>query len=143
MPGVRDALPDRPAAGTRSRLVVEAAGEGAQAHSDVRGEAGQGERLAQPPQDPGPGVRRARRARLGDRLFDVPGLAAVPQGRDDTPAGHLADADRAGMREIARPVEAGRLRATIAGTFPPADAAEAHRLGDTGRTTGKPVLTVG
>ncbi|MFF3333941.1 NADP-dependent oxidoreductase [Streptomyces sp. NPDC002888] len=54
----------------------------------------------------------------------------------------LVDADRAGMRAIAELVEAGELRATIAGTFPLADAAEAHRLGDTGRTTGKLVLTV-
>ncbi|MEU1181428.1 NADP-dependent oxidoreductase [Streptomyces sp. NPDC005820] len=54
----------------------------------------------------------------------------------------LVDADRAGMRTIAELVEAGKLRATIAGTFPLADAAEAHRLGDTGRTTGKLVLTV-
>ncbi|MCX4767028.1 NADP-dependent oxidoreductase [Streptomyces sp. NBC_01275] len=54
----------------------------------------------------------------------------------------LVDADRAGMRAIAELVEAGRLRATIAGAFPLADAAEAHRLGDTGRTTGKLVLTV-
>ncbi|WP_327319878.1 NADP-dependent oxidoreductase [Streptomyces sp. NBC_01235] len=54
----------------------------------------------------------------------------------------LVDADRAGMRAIAELVEAGKLRATIAGTFPLADAAEAHRLGDTGRTTGKLVLTV-
>ncbi|MFJ8106127.1 NADP-dependent oxidoreductase [Streptomyces sp. NPDC096132] len=54
----------------------------------------------------------------------------------------LVDADRAGMRAIAALVEAGKLRATIAGTFPLADAAEAHRLGDTGRTTGKLVLTV-
>ncbi|MFF9060668.1 NADP-dependent oxidoreductase [Streptomyces sp. NPDC101213] len=54
----------------------------------------------------------------------------------------LVDADRAGMRRIAELVEAGSLRATIAGTFPLADAAEAHRLGDTGRTTGKLVLTV-
>ncbi|MET7654638.1 NADP-dependent oxidoreductase [Streptomyces sp. NPDC005486] len=55
----------------------------------------------------------------------------------------LVDADRAGMRAIADLVEAGKLRPTIAGTFPLADAAEAHRLGDTGRTTGKLVLTVG
>lgn len=54
----------------------------------------------------------------------------------------LVDADRAGMRTIAELVEAGKLRATVAGTFPLADAAEAHRLGDTGRTTGKLVLTV-
>ncbi|MFF3501276.1 NADP-dependent oxidoreductase [Streptomyces sp. NPDC003247] len=54
----------------------------------------------------------------------------------------LVDADRTGMRTVAEMVEAGTLRATIAGTFPLAEAAEAHRLGDTGRTTGKLVLTV-
>lgn len=54
----------------------------------------------------------------------------------------LVDADRADMRAIADLVEQGKLRATIAGTFPLADAAEAHALGDTGRTTGKLVLTV-
>lgn len=54
----------------------------------------------------------------------------------------LVDADRADMEAIAELVEAGKLRPAIAGTFPLADAAEAHRLGDTGRTTGKLVLTV-
>ncbi|MCD7438058.1 NADP-dependent oxidoreductase [Streptomyces lincolnensis] len=54
----------------------------------------------------------------------------------------LVDADRAGMKAIAELVEAGKLRPAIAGTFPLADAAEAHALGDTGRTTGKLVLTV-
>ncbi|MGW3020842.1 NADP-dependent oxidoreductase [Streptomyces longwoodensis] len=54
----------------------------------------------------------------------------------------LVDADRAGMRAVAGLVEAGDLRPTIAGTFPLADAAEAHRQGDTGRTTGKLVLVV-
>ena len=55
----------------------------------------------------------------------------------------LVDADRADMESIADLVEAGKLRATIAGTFPLADAAEAHALGATGRTAGKLVLTVG
>ncbi|MFJ9242085.1 NADP-dependent oxidoreductase [Streptomyces sp. NPDC101776] len=55
----------------------------------------------------------------------------------------LVDADRADMEAVAELVEAGRLRATIAGTFPLADAAEAHALGATGRTAGKLVLTVG
>ncbi|MFC9127932.1 NADP-dependent oxidoreductase [Streptomyces sp. NPDC057099] len=52
----------------------------------------------------------------------------------------LVDADRADMAAIAELAETGRLRATIAGTFPLAAAAEAHTLGDTGRTTGKLVL---
>ncbi|MFF8726711.1 NADP-dependent oxidoreductase [Streptomyces sp. NPDC015171] len=52
----------------------------------------------------------------------------------------LVDADRTGMRAIAELAESGKLRATIAGTFPLADAAKAHELGDTGRTTGKLVL---
>ncbi|MFG3009491.1 NADP-dependent oxidoreductase [Streptomyces cinerochromogenes] len=52
----------------------------------------------------------------------------------------LVDADRSGMRAIAELAESGRLKATIAGTFPLADAAKAHELGDTGRTTGKLVL---
>ncbi|MFI5675205.1 NADP-dependent oxidoreductase [Streptomyces cellulosae] len=54
----------------------------------------------------------------------------------------LVDADRSGMKAIVDLVERGKLRATIADTFPLADAAEAHALGDTGRTTGKLVLTV-
>ncbi|MEU9592811.1 NADP-dependent oxidoreductase [Streptomyces sp. NPDC048193] len=54
----------------------------------------------------------------------------------------LVDADRADMREIAGLVEPGRLRATVEKTFPLADAAEAHALGETGRTTGKLVLVI-
>ncbi|MGV9910863.1 NADP-dependent oxidoreductase [Streptomyces tendae] len=54
----------------------------------------------------------------------------------------LVDADRAGMEEIARLVESGKLRATIAQTFPLAEAARAHVEGETGRTTGKLVLVV-
>ncbi|MFJ8630539.1 NADP-dependent oxidoreductase [Streptomyces sp. NPDC093568] len=54
----------------------------------------------------------------------------------------LVDASHSGMKAIAELVEAGKLRPAIAGTFPLADAAEAHALGDTGRTTGKLVLTV-
>jgi NADPH:quinone reductase-like Zn-dependent oxidoreductase len=52
----------------------------------------------------------------------------------------LVDADHHGMAAIAGLVEEGRLRAEIAGTFPLAEAAKAHELGDTGRTTGKLVL---
>ncbi|GLW46643.1 NADPH:quinone reductase [Streptomyces sp. NBRC 14336] len=52
----------------------------------------------------------------------------------------LVDASHSGMRAVAGLIEQGALRATIAGTFPLAEAAEAHRLGGTGRTAGKLVL---
>jgi NADPH:quinone reductase-like Zn-dependent oxidoreductase len=54
----------------------------------------------------------------------------------------LVDASYSGLTAITELVEAGKLRPAIAGTFPLADAAEAHRLGGTGRTTGKLVLLV-
>ncbi|WP_369199699.1 NADP-dependent oxidoreductase [Streptomyces sp. PU-14G] len=56
--------------------------------------------------------------------------------------GMLVEADHAGMKAIAGLVESGRLRAEIAGTFPLADAAKAHEVGETGRTTGKLVLVM-
>ncbi|MDG9717324.1 NADP-dependent oxidoreductase [Streptomyces sp. DH24] len=52
----------------------------------------------------------------------------------------LVDASHSGMRAVAELVEAGKLRPTIERTFPLAEAARAHALGDTGRTTGKLVL---
>jgi NADPH:quinone reductase-like Zn-dependent oxidoreductase len=55
----------------------------------------------------------------------------------------LVEADHGGMQAIASLVESGALRAHIAATFPLAEAAKAHALGETGRTTGKIVLTVG
>lgn len=54
----------------------------------------------------------------------------------------LVEADRAGMQAISDLVQAGALRAHIESTFPLAEAAKAHALGETGRTTGKIVLTV-
>ncbi|MGW7522139.1 NADP-dependent oxidoreductase [Streptomyces sp. NPDC054783] len=54
----------------------------------------------------------------------------------------LVDADRAGMQKVAELAGSGKLRATIAGTFPLAEAAKAHEVGDTGRTAGKLVLLV-
>jgi NADPH:quinone reductase-like Zn-dependent oxidoreductase len=77
-------------------------------------------------------------------------VSILPGGSDDfyEEAGRLGvravrmlvDADRAGMETIAELAGTGRLRATIAGTFPLSAAAEAHASGDTGRTTGKLVL---
>ncbi|WP_446034148.1 NADP-dependent oxidoreductase [Streptomyces olivaceus] len=71
-----------------------------------------------------------------DEFFEEAGRLGVRAVR------MLVDADRADMREIARLVEAGKLEPTIAKTFPLAEAAGAHALGETGRTTGKIVLVV-
>ncbi|MEV5746793.1 NADP-dependent oxidoreductase [Actinoallomurus sp. NPDC052308] len=54
----------------------------------------------------------------------------------------LVETDHAGMKEIAALVEEGRLRAEIDSVFPLEEAAKAHEHGETGRTTGKIVLTV-
>ena len=55
----------------------------------------------------------------------------------------LVDSSRHDLASITGMVEQGTLRATIADTFPLEQAAEAHRRGETGRTTGKMVLTMG
>ena len=53
----------------------------------------------------------------------------------------LVDSSRHDLVSITELVEKGELRATIADVFPLEQAAEAHRRGETGRTTGKMVLT--
>lgn len=53
----------------------------------------------------------------------------------------LVDASRHDLVSITDLVEQGALRPTIAEVFPLEQAAEAHRRGETGRTTGKMVLT--
>lgn len=54
----------------------------------------------------------------------------------------LVDASRHNLASVTELVDRGELRATIADVFPLEKAAEAHRLGETGRTSGKLVLTV-
>ncbi|WP_345278385.1 NADP-dependent oxidoreductase [Streptomyces gulbargensis] len=54
----------------------------------------------------------------------------------------LVEADHSGMNAIAGLVAAGSLRAHVDAVFPLAEAAKAHALGETDRTTGKIVLTV-
>jgi len=57
--------------------------------------------------------------------------------------GILVEPDRAGMEAIAELAAAGAVRAHVARTFPLEQASLAHELGETGRTQGKLVLTVG
>ncbi|MFF3314024.1 NADP-dependent oxidoreductase [Streptomyces sp. NPDC003035] len=54
----------------------------------------------------------------------------------------LVEADHAGMTAIAGLVGTGALRAHVEATFPLTEAAKAHALGETERTTGKIVLVV-
>jgi len=54
----------------------------------------------------------------------------------------LVEPDRAGLLAITELVESGKLRVEIADVLPLADAARAHRLGESNRTTGKLVLKV-
>lgn len=54
----------------------------------------------------------------------------------------LVEPDHHAMTQIAALAEAGILRAEIDSVFPLEDAAKAHERGDTGRVTGKIVLTV-
>lgn len=54
----------------------------------------------------------------------------------------LVDSSRENLTSIAELVESGDLRPTIADVFPLEQAAEAHRVGESGRTTGKLVLTI-
>lgn len=54
----------------------------------------------------------------------------------------LVEPDHAGLEGLAALVDAGRLRVEVDTVFPLAEAAEAHALGETGRTRGKIVLAV-
>ncbi|WP_329541003.1 NADP-dependent oxidoreductase [Streptomyces sp. NBC_01358] len=54
----------------------------------------------------------------------------------------LVEHDHAGMRAVSELVGRDRLRAHVSGTFPLAEGARAHALGETGHTTGKLVITV-
>ena len=54
----------------------------------------------------------------------------------------LVEADHQGMSALAALVAAERLRPVIAATFPLADAAKAHELGESRHVAGKLVLTM-
>ncbi|RJQ76279.1 NADP-dependent oxidoreductase [Pseudonocardiaceae bacterium YIM PH 21723] len=54
----------------------------------------------------------------------------------------LVEVDHTTMRELARLLGDGSLKVHVDQTFPLSEVAKAHELGETGRTTGKLVLTV-
>ncbi|WP_128801096.1 MULTISPECIES: NADP-dependent oxidoreductase [unclassified Streptomyces] len=91
------------------------------------------------------GMRSLRVLRPGGIVVSI-----IPMGSNDFPEEAerlgvralrmLVDASRSGLEAITELVEAGKLRPEIAGTFPLAEAAEAHRQGETDRTAGKLVL---
>ena len=57
--------------------------------------------------------------------------------------GILVEPDRMGLEALAGLAESGALRVHVSRTFPLEQAAQAHELGETGRTQGKLVLVVG
>lgn len=54
----------------------------------------------------------------------------------------LVEPDQAGLRAVADLVNSGKLQVTVDTVVPLEEAAKAHTLGETGRTTGKIVLSV-
>ena len=56
--------------------------------------------------------------------------------------GMLVEPDGDGLQELAALVDTGAVRVRVAETFPLDRAADAHRLGEQGRTAGKIVLTI-
>jgi NADPH:quinone reductase-like Zn-dependent oxidoreductase len=70
--------------------------------------------------------------------------AAVEAGRVRglRTTGMLVEPDGDGLQELAALVDTGAVRVRVAETFPLERAADAHRLGEQGRTAGKIVLTV-
>jgi NADPH:quinone reductase-like Zn-dependent oxidoreductase len=83
--------------------------------------------------------------RDGGVFLLVPSFTAIGALRERTAdrarvTGILVEPDRAGLEALAALVEEGRLRPHVERTFPLEQAAEAHRLGEQGRTTGKLVL---
>ncbi|MEO3830261.1 NADP-dependent oxidoreductase [Actinomadura sp. B10D3] len=93
------------------------------------------------------GSRSLRVLRKGGTLVSLSSPAENPPVREAEELGirsgfTLVEPDYAGMKAIAALVETGRLRAEIDTVLPLEQAAKAHERGETGRTTGKIVLTV-
>ncbi|MEU3722377.1 NADP-dependent oxidoreductase [Streptomyces sp. NPDC031705] len=79
----------------------------------------------------------------GGHLVTLPSPDDVPADAEGVHTGWtLVEPDFRGLAEIAALVEEGRLRPVIDTVLPLAQAAQAHEIGERGRTTGKIVLTV-
>jgi NADPH:quinone reductase-like Zn-dependent oxidoreductase len=94
------------------------------------------------------GERALPTLRDGGLFVTVPSGAGIERLRELAAGrvrvtGILVEPDRLGLETLAGLVAEGALRPHVAETFPLADAARAHELGETGRTQGKLVLTVG
>ncbi|MFD9564073.1 NADP-dependent oxidoreductase [Streptomyces sp. NPDC059994] len=93
------------------------------------------------------GPRSLRTLRPGGVLVSLASPAEAYLAEQARPLGlraafMIVEADRTGMREIAALAEAGLLRPRIDSVLPLEQAAKAHELGDSRRTTGKIVLSV-
>ncbi|MCQ8772423.1 NADP-dependent oxidoreductase [Streptomyces telluris] len=93
------------------------------------------------------GPRSLRTLRPGGIVVSLASPAEAALAQEAAPLGlraafMIVEADRAGMQEIAALAGTGRLRPLIHTALPLERAAEAHGIGDGGRTTGKIVLTV-
>lgn len=71
-----------------------------------------------------------------------PEAAEIGRGRGIDTGFTLVEPDRLGLTALIGLVEDGRLRVQIDSVYPLADAAEAHRRGETNQATGKIVLRV-
>lgn len=69
-------------------------------------------------------------------------LATAAAARSIRSGFMLVEPDRQALLALTELVETGKLKVHVEAVFPLADAAKAHELGETGRTTGKLVLTV-
>ncbi|MGI5336458.1 NADP-dependent oxidoreductase [Streptomyces sp. CA-181903] len=94
------------------------------------------------------GPRSLRTLRPGGIVVSLASPEEAALARRAEPLGLRAafmavEADGAGIREVAALASDGRLRPVLDTVLPLERAAEAHALAETGRTTGKIVLTVG
>ena len=93
------------------------------------------------------GVRSVAVTNPGGLVIGVPGgidddLAAAAQNAGVRAEGVMVSPNGTALREIAGWIDSGRLVATVSETYDISDVRAAHRSLDTGRTTGKIVLTI-